>query len=225
MGVLRLRDAVSGELRDVGRRRSSLVGIRVAPGAGSAEALRRALVADLIRRVVELHGGQAAVTTTGAVPNLLPYNVHPPTADLPPSTPDVVVGDAYPGSLSVAVGPVSDLDAGDARDPVALRLLLLSAHHTSPVVLRSSVLVKAAHRLAGWRELVRRTAAAPSGAIPAGYAARLLARADDDLDLRGVLDLLEEIAADASVADGARFELFLYADRLLGLDLTLGQWT
>jgi hypothetical protein len=40
-----------------------------------------------------------------------------------------------------------------------------------------------------------------------------------DLDTVRVLALLRDVAADPDVPAGAKFETFLYADRVLGLDL------
>jgi cysteinyl-tRNA synthetase len=41
----------------------------------------------------------------------------------------------------------------------------------------------------------------------------------DDLDTRRALTLLRDLALDASVPTGAKFETFLYVDRILGLEL------
>lgn len=214
-GALRLRDAASGELREVGRSRSSLVRIRLVPGAGT-QVLRRAVVADLIRRVVELGGGQAVVGAGGPVPDLLSYNVHPADPDAPEGPDDVVVGADSGGAVSVGVGPVSEPDT--RVDPLALRLLLLSTPHAAPVVLHPAAAARAGERLSIWRDLVRRTASVPSAPMPTAYQTRLLAMARNDLDIGGVAALVDEISGDPS-AEGARFEFLMYADRLLGLDL------
>ncbi len=43
---------------------------------------------------------------------------------------------------------------------------------------------------------------------------------EDDLDLPGVLGVLRWVESAPDLPDGARFETYAYADRLLGLDLT-----
>lgn len=215
-GALRLRDAASGELRAVGRSRSSLVRIRLVPGTGS-QVLRRAVVADLIRRIVELRGGQALVSAAGPVPDLVPYNVHPTDPGLPEASSDAVVGARSGSAVSVGVGPVSDPDTWG--DPLALRFLLMCTPHASPVVLHPAAVAQGAERLSAWRDLVRIAASAPSAPMPTGYRTRLLALARNDLDVGGVAALVDEIGGDRSVAEGARFEFLMYADRLPGLDL------
>ncbi len=49
--------------------------------------------------------------------------------------------------------------------------------------------------------------------------ARLRAAWEDDLDLPGVLDVLRSVESAPDLPDGARFETYVYADRLLALDL------
>ena len=41
----------------------------------------------------------------------------------------------------------------------------------------------------------------------------------DNLDTAAAIALLRSLAGDESVPDGAKFETFLYVDRVLGLDL------
>ncbi|MEW2038443.1 hypothetical protein AB0885_15230, partial [Streptomyces sp. NPDC005534] len=70
--------------------------------------------------------------------------------------------------------------------------------------------VKAAE--AGW-------ATRPSKAVPEDVRLRLRTAWEDDLDIPAVLDVLRWMET-SDVAEGARFESFAYADRLLGLELT-----
>ena len=49
---------------------------------------------------------------------------------------------------------------------------------------------------------------------------RLRTAWEDNLDMPAVLDVLTWVETAAEVADGARFETYAYADRLLGLELT-----
>jgi hypothetical protein len=213
--VLRLRDTGTATRVPVpiGGRRT-----RVLIADGDGPVLRRALTADLIRRVVELEGGQADVRTSKDLPDLLAYNIHPaPLAD-PGWRPDVVVGSGTGVGPSLAIGGLFGAPPASA-DPLVVRLCLLTARHGDPATLDAAELGSASARLGRWRRLVREWADAPSGRMPAGHLADLLDRAADDLDTQGMLAVAEAAAGDESVPAGGRFELLLHADRLLGLDL------
>lgn len=104
-------------------------------------------------------------------------------------------------------------------DPAALRLALLSMPRTAPVRLDSAVLDEAARRLARWRRAVAGWARQPSRPVPDEVRARLRSAWEDDLDLPAVLEVLQAVASAPDLPDGARFETYVYADRLLALDL------
>jgi hypothetical protein len=63
-------------------------------------------------------------------------------------------------------------------------------------------------------------AGSPSRPIPSRFREQAEASLADDLDTAAVLRLLDEIEADQTVADGAKFETFAFLDRVLGLGLT-----
>jgi len=121
-----------------------------------------------------------------------------------------LVTDARPG------GAVAGLP--DGQDPLAVRLALLSVPRHQLAELSAGELDRAAQMLGEWRRRVAGWARSPSGAIPAQVAATLRA-AFDNLDIVAVLALLTGLAADENVPPGPRFETFVYADRVLGLDL------
>ena len=81
------------------------------------------------------------------------------------------------------------------------------------------VLTGADQALTAWRRSVAQWANSPSAAMPARYADALAAAFGDDLDGAAALAHLQALADDAGVTDGAKFETFAAADRLLGLDL------
>lgn len=64
-----------------------------------------------------------------------------------------------------------------------------------------------------------RLGAGPSRPVPEAVRARLTEAWEDDLGMPDVLAALAAAAADPEMADGARFETFAYADRLLALEL------
>jgi cysteinyl-tRNA synthetase len=105
-------------------------------------------------------------------------------------------------------------------DPYALRLALLEQHRSTPVRLDATVLDDAGATLTRLRRAVAAWARQPSRPVPGEVRDRLRAAWEDDLDTPAVLRVLRRVETDPGVPDGARFETFAYADRLLGLDLT-----
>ncbi|CAK7282631.1 hypothetical protein [Streptomyces misionensis] len=104
-------------------------------------------------------------------------------------------------------------------DPAALRLALLRVPRRETARLDETAIDAAAERLAGWRGAVAGWARSPSRPVPEAVRARLARAWEDDLDMPGFLDVLGDVETDPEVPDGARFETFAYADRLLALDL------
>ncbi len=113
-----------------------------------------------------------------------------------------------------------DMPAGlpGGHDPLAVRLALMAVPRHQPAELTAAKLAGAAHTLSEWRYRVARWAESPSGAIPEPVAATLRA-AFANLDMAAVLALLSGLADDETMVPGPRFETFVYADRVLGLDL------
>ncbi|CAM5670919.1 Cysteinyl-tRNA synthetase OS=Streptomyces violarus OX=67380 GN=FHS41_007994 PE=4 SV=1 [Streptomyces violarus] len=105
-------------------------------------------------------------------------------------------------------------------DPTVLRLALLTRHHNAPVRLEEAVLEEAGATLARWRGAVARWARRPSRPVPDEVRGRLREAWEDDLDVPRVLDELRRVENEPELPEGARFETYAYADRLLGLELT-----
>ena len=144
-----------------------------------------------------------------------------------------VADDAAPGEddlggillRTAAARLAHDAGAGSAvtgmpsgHDPLAVRLALMSVPRRQPAELTADDLAGAAQTLGEWRHRVARWAESPSGAIPKS-AVGTVQLASGDLDIGAVLALLSGLAADETVPPGPRFETFVYADRVLGLDL------
>jgi len=202
------------------------------------------LLPDLIRRTAEWHrlrvasawaetgdgagnGGGAAFRSAASVLNLRP----PDTDDLG-SAADVCTGEPPGPGRWARSGPVTfpaDLGAtgpdplagleGRGVDPLALRLVLLGRRYRDPLTVTWPALATAGAELASWRGLVADWANLPSRPLSAAHRERIAAAFDDDLDTPAALAVLRDLAADASVPTGARFETFADADRLFGLDL------
>ena len=113
-------------------------------------------------------------------------------------------------------GTAADLLAGD--EPMAVRLALLSFPYHQPADLTEETLAEARATVQDWRLRVARWAESPSRPVPA-QVAKAVRSAFDDLDTVSALALLRSLEADPDVPAGAKFETFLYADRVLGLDL------
>jgi hypothetical protein len=121
------------------------------------------------------------------------------------------VGDRAPESAA-------DLLAGDERDPLSVRLALMSLPYQELADLTEGMLTRAAEAVSGWRQRVADWAESPSRPVP-GRIAESVQAAFGSLDTVTVLSLLRGLALDADVPAGAKFEAFVYADRILGLDL------
>ena len=104
-------------------------------------------------------------------------------------------------------------------DPLAARLAFLEHRYRQQLNLTWDTLIAADATLRRWRERVADWADEPSRPVCAEYAARVAGALDDDLDTPAALRALRELAADAEVAAGSKFETFASADRVLGLDL------
>jgi hypothetical protein len=108
--------------------------------------------------------------------------------------------------------------ATPAADPLAMRLALMSCPSDRAADLDGSVLASACELTTLWRDQVADWAESPSKPMPLRISAALDA-AFDDLDTPAALQLLTGLAAEADIPDGARFETFAFADRVLGLEL------
>ena len=104
-------------------------------------------------------------------------------------------------------------------DPLALRLAFLSSRYRQQANLSWDGLTAADATLSRWRTRVAAWAEQPSQAMDATAHDQVLAAFDDDLDTPQALQVLRRLEKATDVADGAKFETFAWADRLLGLDL------
>ncbi|MFH8803246.1 hypothetical protein ACH4F6_27205 [Streptomyces sp. NPDC017936] len=240
--MLRIIDARTGEPVAAAPVRHGLTRVEAhAPGDGDG-ALRVLLVADLLIRALELDGtpvlallageggpaARAELRAAGAALGIRPLE---DGRDLPAGTGRgralhvVAEGAGAPEGVRVAVAPVlpahPDAPARSDTDPVTLRLALLSRHHRHPVPLDEDALRAAHGTLVRWRRAVADWARRPSRPVPDEVRDRLRGAWEDDLDVPEVLRVLRSVEqAGPELPDGARFETYAYADRLLALDLT-----
>jgi hypothetical protein len=238
--VLRVTDGRTGRLVDVPAVRGGLLTMRVHPafdgGAAGVGDLRTLLVADVLLRAVEGDGTQ--VVHDVALPSPPPeraaeldraraaLGIHPPSGGAGPARLDVLGGGPHEGvrGVCVEVGRVRPGGAGLPREgdaePLALRLALLGHVHQEPVWVTPDDVADAGRVLRRWRLRVAAWADAPSRPVPEDVLRRYRTAVAEDLDTPAVLHTLRHVEESTGIPDGAKFETFAHADRILGLELT-----
>ncbi|MEY9989690.1 hypothetical protein ABIE67_001722 [Streptomyces sp. V4I8] len=231
--VLRIIDARTGKPVDAAPARRGLTRIEAHTEGFDVTALRVLLVADLLVRALELGGTpvwalldaerqRAELRAGAAALGIRPFeDGRDATSGLGEAQVLHVVreGGAEPEGVRVTVAPVHSEAPPEEADPAALRLALLSRRRGVPVRLDVAALADAHDTLARWRRAVAAWAQQPSRPIPDEVRTELRAAWEDDLDVPGVLGVLRWVETEPDLPDGARFETYAYADRLLGLDL------
>jgi hypothetical protein len=240
--VLRIIDARTGEPVEAAPARRGLTRIEAHAGGPGLTAVRVLLVADLLVRALELGGTPVWAVLTG-----VPREAELPRAaaalgvrpfedgravgtGLGEAQILHVVGEDGTAPEGVRVGVaaahatppgLASLDADAGLDPAVLRLALLARPRGEPARMDAVALAGARDTLTRWRRAVAGWARSPSRPIPAEVRGRLREAWEDDLDVPGVLAVLGQVeAAGPELPDGARFETYAYADRLLGVELT-----
>lgn len=231
--VLRIIDDRTGEPVDAAPARRGLTRVEVHASGSETTNLRVLLVGDLLVRALELGGTpvwalltgghrQAELRADAATLGIRPFEDSPDVGAGLGEAQAVHVtagGGTVPDGVRLTVAP-AEPEPPRSCDPAALRLALITRHHSTPVRLEEAGLDDAHATLARWRGAVARWARQPSRPIPDAVRGRLRDAWEDDLDVPGVLDVLRHVETEPDLADGARFETYAYADRLLGLDLT-----
>ncbi|MBL1109164.1 hypothetical protein JK361_32025 [Streptomyces sp. 5-8] len=234
--MLRILDARTGEPVPAAPARRGLTRIEAHASGLDPTALRVLLTADLLVRALEL-GGTPVWTILTAPRDQPELRTAADRLAIRPFEDgrDLASGLGEAQAIHVAQrdsrdrpgpGPVMDVapvtpTALDAllADPTALRLALLAVPRSEPARLDTAALDDAARSLARWRRAVAGWARRPSRPVPDEVRARLRAAWEDDLDLPAVLGVLRDVESEPGIPDGARFETYAYADRLLALDL------
>jgi hypothetical protein len=208
---------------DLLARTAELTGLQVltaleisSPLAGPAAALESDASALGIHPPAARTGPQGAPSSLGG-----PVDVHLLGPGASQDQPGLIVsvGAAHLGwTGSRRAAAAGALPAGDGHDPLAVRLALMSFPSHQPADLTGGGLSGARETLAHWRQRVALWAESPSRPMPA-HIADAASAAFSDLDTPSALALLSGLAPDTGVPAGAKFETFVYADRILGLDL------
>jgi len=243
---MRLLDARNGNPTEVRPASRGLLRMRAdlpanaPPPDQDITGLRVLLVADLLTRTAEMRNMQAITvlaTThddTGDLGQLAgALGIHPPAGQASDADVEKLLGgpadvrviasqDGQDGQVGqdglVAFVGAARMSQPPAREPLAIRLVLLSSPYYEPADVTEAALATAHDTLGRWRKEVARWAESPSKAIPADLARRLRI-AIDDLDTVSMLAFLDDLAADAGVPPGVKLESFAFADRVLAVDL------
>ncbi|WP_327181850.1 hypothetical protein [Streptomyces sp. NBC_01334] len=245
--MLSLIDARTGEPVVAAPVRRGLTRVEAHASGYGAGSLRVLLVADLLVRALELGGTPVWALLSGerdqaelrAGATALGMHPFEDGRDLGAGAGVgeaqilhvVEEGGPVPDGVCVAVAPTEGavpggsgpgrVPGGTDPDFAVLRLALLSRPRNQPLRLDADALGEARDTLAGWRRAVAEWARRPSRPVPDAVRGRLRTAWEDDLDLPEVLRVLRSVeAAGPELPDGARFESYAYADRLLGLELT-----
>ncbi|BBC38204.1 hypothetical protein SGFS_094980 [Streptomyces graminofaciens] len=241
--MLRITDARTGEPAEL---RRALTRVHAHVRRSDTSALRVLLVADVLARVLELGGipvlpvadppaglrdranalgirpTEAAVAGGGQVLHVVGPDEPPPGAE--GATADgirvEVARASGPTEVEAEPGGPGSPGASSASSASALRLALLSRARHTPADLDDTDLAGAGRTLDRWRGTVAAWATRPSRPVPEHVRQALRAAWENDLDVPAVLDVLREVEVADDLPDGARFETYAYADRLLGLELT-----
>lgn len=229
--MLRLHDARTGELRPAQPEPGRALTVHVCGGDR-----RTLLVADLIRRAgAVIHDWRVVVTAPRSLHAMHhELNIHPAEAADTSDNAIVHVAQVHddagccgscgsqPIGCLVNVGALrlaADPRDTDPRDPLALRFALLDSDYRRELAIDRHGIEGADATVRRWRSAVATWARSPGAPMSREHAGAITAAYDDDLATRLALDVLRDLEIDDSVAPGAKFETFAYADRLLGLDL------
>ncbi len=247
LGVLRLWDARTGSYAVLANISVPLRVCVHGPADGTWSGLadlRVLLAADVLTRIAEVQGLETITVLAADSPppgeldeDLGALGIHPPAAlasyedagAMLGGSAHVHVASHAAGSgrcgdgVLVGVGPVQDLRqraaAGNRGDLLALRLALLSCPYRQPATLTQAALADAAESAGRWRRRVAEWASQPSRPVPEQAVSVIRDAFDDDLDTVAAVDLLRSMESRQDVPPGAKFETFLFVDRVLGLEL------
>jgi hypothetical protein len=215
--VLRITDARTGAPTEV---RRTLTRVHAHVTGSDTSALRVLLVADVLARALELDR-VPALTIADPPPDLRQradaIGIRPAEATAP------VTGRALHVTGPDAPAPddgvhVQVAAAAGSADASVLRFALLATPRTEPAD-PGAMADEARATLTRWRKAVATWATRPSRPVPDAVRQDLRTAWEDDLDVPALLDVLRRVEAAGDLPDGARFETYAYADRLLGLDL------
>lgn len=224
--VLTLRDAKTGHEVPVGAHGAIRLLITLDAPAPLTR-LRALLVGDVLRRAGDVAGIRVIVAADDLVPGRDALGIAPADAD--PAAyadrADVTIGPGPDGAVRVAVGALTAAGSPDVPrlaeplDPAALRLAMLGVPHDRDADLSDGDIDAAGAELGRWRRQVAGWAESPSRPMCADHVAKFRAALDTGLDVPEALAVLRMVEDDPDLPPGSKFETFVFADRILALEL------
>lgn len=239
-------DARTGQASDLTSRRAALrvcVHLPCRDEDTDWSDARLLLITDVLARAIEAGGGQVMFAVTRQAPDHLSrvgplvqtLGLRPPLIEGDPDAVQAQLG----GAPHVHVAPAGQEPSGSASlmlatapahrtdpeqhpaqiDPLAIRLALLDGSYHQPTLLDPDTLVRADTELRHWRRRVRAWAHMPSRPMPEDVRREIQHSVRDDLDTAALLTALRRAETSDAISDGAKFEVFVYADRFLGVEL------
>jgi len=229
--VLTLRDAETGRATPVGTR--GAIRLLISPdGATALTRLRALLVGDVLRRIADVAGIRVIVAADDRVPGREALGIAPAYTDPDAyaDRADVAIGAGPDGAVRLGVGTLTAAGSPDVpplatpfgdpgTDPAALRLAMLCVPHDRDADVSAADLDTAEDELARWRGRVAAWAESPSRPMCADHVARFRTAFDTGLDVPEALAALRRVEDDPDVPPGSKFETFVFADRVLALEL------
>jgi hypothetical protein len=238
--MLTVRDASSGAKTPIAVAGGDMIGVGfVLPlMAGPVTCARVLVVGDLLRRVIEdIHSAQvlAAVITNNhsaaervcrsglmVRPVVGMFATEAETEAGLGKPLDLVITVAKtndapaPRPPAVGVAPVRNALPYPGAAPDTVRFALAHVNHTHQVNMTGSLLERSRAVLDRRRDRVAEWSSHPSRPFPATWRTAVIAALDDDLDVAHVLAMMRELEDADDVEPGAKFEAFIYADRVAG---------
>ena len=239
--MLTVRDASSGAKTPIAVAGGDMIGVGfVLPlMAGPFTCARVLVVGDLLRRVIEdihsapvlaavitnNHSAAERVCRSGLMVRPV-VGMFATEAEAGLGKPlDLVITVARtndapaPRPPAIGLAPVRNAVPYPGAAPDTVRFALAHVNHTHQVNMTGSLLESSRAVLDRWRDRVVEWSSHPSRPIPATWRTAVIAALDDDLDVAHVLAMMRELEDADNVEPGAKFEAFIYADRVLAVDL------
>ena len=241
--MLIVRDASNGAKIQIAVAGGDMIGVGflIPPTAGPFTCARVLVVGDLLRRVVgDIHSAQvlAAIITDNDSDGERVWRsdlMVRPVVGVFTTEAEAEAGLGKPLDLTITVAGTEDAPAPSApavevaavrtavpfmrAEPATTRFALATVNHEHPLNMTASLLERSQVVLDRWRGRVAEWSRQPSRPIPPAWRSAVIAAFDHGLDVARVVALMTELENREDVESGAKFEAFVYVDRVLAVDL------
>lgn len=241
--MLKILDRASGTLVPITAAPGDVLRVAVVLPSGEETlswAARVLVTGDLVSRILEdFHGTQVLLAVIARDSDIEPLisdlAVRPPAGvfatlaeaqaylgtklDVAVTGTDAEAQTATESGAIVRVESVTASESYEGLDPVTVRMALMTTRYSVPLQLSRGLVVSCQPTLDRWRRRLAEWSRHPSHPMPPDWRARMRSAFDDDLDANRAISLMDDLEDAKTVAPGAKFEAFAYADRVLALDL------